>query len=198
MRSVQLCLLCIVALLLGASTHCLADRVDDLAELPERPDDDTVIPDSPISLIRFPGFLPPFACEHLIRLGENEGFVEEPDDEAERTSVVAYLARGQDAIVKGVEQRLAAFVKLPVENLETIVIERAEEGQLYSLHRDGTSSIDQYARRISALIFLNELGCDDGGDMVFPELEDHVESPLAGLLPGTTSQTTAARIIRRL
>lgn len=133
-------------------------------------------------MVLLPHFLSPAECEHMLQLAEGHwtrsliGAIYTGEDEAAgpvkdgiqsraaktRTSSSAVLRPGQSAIIERIELRLARLAKLPVEQLERLVVVRYQEGEQFSEHHDGKF------RPITIFVYLNEL--EDGGDTFFPHL----------------------------
>ncbi|CAI0455773.1 unnamed protein product [Linum tenue] len=92
----------------------------------------------------YKGFLSDAECDHLIELAKDsleKSMVADNDSgksiESEvRTSSGTFLSKYQDEVVAAIEQRIAAWTFLPVENGEAIQILRYELGQKYEPHFD--------------------------------------------------------------
>ena len=93
-------------------------------------------------------------------------------DSLVRTSSGTFLDRGQDRVVKAVEQRIAVSTMIPEENGEGFQILRYEHGQHYSEHLDWFH--DQFnakpetgGNRVATLLmYLSDVL--EGGETVFP------------------------------
>jgi len=95
-----------------------------------------------------------------------------------RTSDNGYLRRGQDAVVRGIEEKIAKFAMIPVENGEDIQVLSYKNGQRYDAHHDigdlktasGKALAAEGGQRVAtALMYLSDV--DDGGETVFPLTE---------------------------
>ena len=137
--------------------------------------------DPKISVI--PEFLSDRECQHLIGLSEEVGFtrslvgrgkygVGEEDKSSglvnlasdNRTSTSVTLEPSHDPTVAAIEQRLAALVGLPVEQLESLVVVKYESGQFFGHHHDGLF------RPYTVFVYLNDLPPGGGGETRFPML----------------------------
>ncbi|CAI5495508.1 unnamed protein product [Closterium sp. Naga37s-1] len=92
-----------------------------------------------------------------------------------RTSFGTFLDYQQDDVIKAIEQRLAAWTFLPVENQEAMQVLRYQEGQKYEAHHDFFEKEGQQGghRYATVLMYLTE-GLM-GGETVFPDAKDPVE-----------------------
>ncbi|CAI7778109.1 unnamed protein product, partial [Closterium sp. NIES-53] len=128
-------------------------------------------------------FLTPEECDHIISLARprlersevvaREGEGTNVDDV--RTSFGTFLDYQQDDVIKAIEQRLAAWTFLPVENQEAMQVLRYQEGQKYEAHHDFFEKEGQQGghRYATVLMYLTE-GLM-GGETVFPDAKDPVE-----------------------
>ena len=92
-----------------------------------------------------------------------------------RTSRYLRVKKGQDAIIRSIEGRIAQSVGLPSENIEPLQIVRYTDGQHFDVHHDAGTLCDdgevelvQPKRLVTVFIYLNSL----------PEGEGHTEFPL--------------------
>ncbi|CAI6011815.1 unnamed protein product [Closterium sp. NIES-65] len=122
-------------------------------------------------------FLTPEECDHIISLARprlersevvaREGEGSNVDDV--RTSFGTFLDYQQDDVIKRIEQRIAAWTFLPVENQEAMQVLRYQEGQKYEAHHDFFEKEGQQGghRYATVLMYLTE-GLM-GGETVFPD-----------------------------
>ncbi|CAJ1443396.1 unnamed protein product [Effrenium voratum] len=131
-------------------------------------------------MVAVPQFLSKEECDHLCELAQGSwirslvGKFADPAagqtdkvataEARTRTSSSCPLRPAQTVLVQRIEQRLAQLAKLPLENLERLVVVRYEPGQEFSLHHDGKF------RPTTVFIYLNELPDNAGGDTFFPHL----------------------------
>lgn len=120
-------------------------------------------------------------ARHLINLGAgkmtrssvtSEDGLSSQTHEA-RTSSTAYLERSEDAIVQGIEERVADLLQVPLENIEPLQIVHYNKDQQYKPHYDyfPENHVEAYngAQRVhTLLIYLNDLPIEAGGETVFP------------------------------
>ena len=94
-----------------------------------------------------------------------------------RTSTGTYFNRGENELIRRIEQRIAELVQYPVENGEPIQILHYEPGGEYKPHFDyfdpkqpgNEQVLTQGGQRIATLImYLNDV--EAGGSTVFPEV----------------------------
>ena len=89
-----------------------------------------------------------------------------------RTSSGTFLARGEDDVVKRVEERIATWTLLPAENGEGLQVLRYEKTQKYDahwdyfFHKDGISNGGN--RFATVLMYLTDV--EEGGETVFPNI----------------------------
>ncbi|XP_057786099.1 probable prolyl 4-hydroxylase 7 [Salvia miltiorrhiza] len=127
------------------------------------------------------GFLTDEECDHFIDLAKDKlekSMVADNDSgksiESEvRTSSGMFLKKAQDAIVAGVEEKIAAWTFLPVENGEAMQILHYEHGQKYEPHFDffhDKANLELGGHRIATvLMYLSDVA--KGGETVFPNSE---------------------------
>ena len=139
--------------------------------------------DPKISVV--PGFLSDDECETLILLAESIGFsrslvgrgtyAHESSDKSKsfenqfsdnRTSTSVQLSPTLHAsLLEPIQHRLSALVKLPIEQLEDLVLVKYDEGQFFKPHHDGLF------RPYTVFIYLNDLPqSKGGGETRFPQL----------------------------
>ncbi len=106
---------------------------------------------------------------------------DEPDDG--RTSEGVYLQRGQDALCRRVEARIAALLDWPVENGEGLQILRYGPGAEYKPHHDyfdparpgSAKTLARGGQRVASLVmYLNTP--ERGGATVFPDVHFEVSA----------------------
>ena len=82
----------------------------------------------------------------------------------DRTSSGTFLRRGQDEIVKRLENRIARWTKLPVENGEPFHVLHYQQGNEYTAHfdyfHDSVNAQNGGQRIATALIYLSDV--DEG------------------------------------
>ncbi|KAL8038646.1 hypothetical protein ABFX02_11G121700 [Erythranthe guttata] len=126
----------------------------------------------------YTGFLTDEECNHLISLAKNrlhKSMVTDSDtgDSVEseiRTSSGMFLMKAQDEIISGIEERIAAWTFLPIENGEAMQILHYENGQKYEPHFDyfhdkANQKLGGH-RVATVLMYLSNV--DKGGETVFP------------------------------
>ncbi|ONK68417.1 uncharacterized protein A4U43_C05F11290 [Asparagus officinalis] len=130
----------------------------------------------------YEGFLTEEECDHLISLAKTELKRSAVADNLSgkstlsevRTSSGMFINKGKDAIVSGVEDKIAAWTFLPKENGEDIQVLRYEHGQKYDPHYDYFTDKVNIARgghRIATvLMYLSDVV--KGGETVFPSAEE--------------------------
>ncbi|CAA6669048.1 unnamed protein product [Spirodela intermedia] len=129
----------------------------------------------------YEGFLTDEECDHLVSLARSElrrSYVaDSTSGESKlsevRTSSGMFIRKGKDSIVKGIEEKIAAWTFLPIENGEDIQVLRYEHGQKYDPHHDYFTDEVNIARgghRIATiLMYLSDV--EKGGETVFPSAE---------------------------
>ncbi|KAF1895833.1 hypothetical protein Lal_00037949 [Lupinus albus] len=129
----------------------------------------------------YKGFLSEKECNHLINkakvklrksmVADNEsgkGLVSEV-----RTSSGMFFTKAQDKIIAEIEDRIATWTFLPIDNGEPIQVLRYEHGQKYEPHFDYFN--DKYNiqfgghRMATVLMYLSNV--EKGGETVFPDSE---------------------------
>ncbi|KAG6398280.1 hypothetical protein SASPL_139735 [Salvia splendens] len=127
------------------------------------------------------GFLTDEECDHFITLAKDKlekSMVADNDsgksiESKVRTSSGMFLKKGQDAIIAGVEEKIAAWTFLPVENGEAMQILHYEHGQKYEPHFDffhDKANLELGGHRVATvLMYLSDVA--KGGETVFPHSE---------------------------
>ncbi|KAF6146172.1 hypothetical protein GIB67_005820 [Kingdonia uniflora] len=135
----------------------------------------------------FKGFLSDEECDHFITLAKDKMEKSMVADNASgksvesevRTSSGMFLNKQQDDIVSNVEDRLAAWTFLPIENGEAMQILHYEHGQKYEPHFDYFSDpVNQQMgghRYATVLMYLSNVV--KGGETVFPDSEAQLNQP---------------------
>ncbi|XP_047336359.1 probable prolyl 4-hydroxylase 10 [Impatiens glandulifera] len=160
--------------------HTVSESVEDEVEDPEddRKDQWTeAISWEPRAFV-YHNFLSKKECEHLINLAkpslvksvvvDNE--TGKSRDSRVRTSSGTFLARGVDKIIHKIEQRIADYTFIPIENGEGLQVLHYEVGQKYEPHFD--YFLDQFntkngGQRVATLLmYLSDV--EEGGETVFP------------------------------
>ncbi|KAL5662411.1 hypothetical protein ACJX0J_029536, partial [Zea mays] len=90
-----------------------------------------------------------------------------------RTSSGTFLRKGQDPIVEGIEDKIAAWTFLPKENGEDIQVLRYKHGEKYEPHydyfTDNVNTVRGGHRYATVLLYLTDV--PEGGETVFPLAE---------------------------
>ncbi|KAK3227771.1 hypothetical protein Dsin_007633 [Dipteronia sinensis] len=130
----------------------------------------------------YKGFLSDEECDHLIDLAKDKlekSMVADNESgksvESEvRTSSGMFLNKAQDEVVAAVEDRIAAWTFLPIENGESIQILHYENGQKYEPHFDYFhDKVNQQLgghRIVTVLMYLSDV--EKGGETIFPNSEE--------------------------
>ncbi|EFN58979.1 hypothetical protein CHLNCDRAFT_137600 [Chlorella variabilis] len=130
------------------------------------------------------GFLSHAECDHIIRVADpslERSTVVSPEggsmlDEI-RTSSGMFILKGHDAVISGLEERVAALTHLPVSHQEDLQVLRYELGQKYSAHWDINDSPERAQqmrakgvlgglRTATLLMYLSDV--EEGGETAFP------------------------------
>ncbi|XP_022930329.1 probable prolyl 4-hydroxylase 4 isoform X2 [Cucurbita moschata] len=129
----------------------------------------------------YEGFLTDLECDHLISIARSELKRSEVADNESgksklstvRTSSGMFIPKSKDAIVSGIEDKIAAWTFLPKENGEDIQVLRYEHGQRYESHYDYFVDKVNIAwgghRLATVLMYLSDV--TKGGETVFPMAE---------------------------
>ncbi|KAG7026278.1 putative prolyl 4-hydroxylase 4 [Cucurbita argyrosperma subsp. argyrosperma] len=142
----------------------------------------------------YEGFLTDLECDHLISIARSELKRSEVADNESgksklstvRTSSGMFIPKSKDAIVSGIEDKIAAWTFLPKENGEDIQVLRYEHGQRYESHYDYFVDKVNIAwgghRLATVLMYLSDV--TKGGETVFPMAElDTCNVPAKRLSP---------------
>ena len=123
-------------------------------------------------------FLSADECLHLIHLGaphmEKSTVVDSATGKSVgsqiRTSSGVFLRRRQDDVVRGIEDKIAAFSMIPADHGEGMQVLHYEVGQKYEAHydyfHDSVNTQNGGQRVATALLYLSDV--DEGGETVFP------------------------------
>eukprot|EP00249_Psilotum_nudum_P009659 c22073_g1_i1 orf=164-1066(+) len=123
-------------------------------------------------------FLSKEECEYLINLAKPHMVKSTVVDSATggskdsrvRTSSGAFLHRGQDKIIRGIEKKIADFTFIPVEHGEGLQILHYEVGQKYDPHydyfHDEFNTKNGGQRIATVLMYLSNV--EAGGETIFP------------------------------
>ena len=126
-------------------------------------------------------FLTPEECDHLVEMArprmsvasvvDKKTGASKPSDV--RTSTGHFIRRAEDAVVRRIEERIAAFAMVPVDHGEGIQILRYERGQKYDPHFDyftDDENVKHGGQRVATvLMYLSDV--ERGGETVFPAKE---------------------------
>ena len=126
-------------------------------------------------------FLTPEECDHLVEIArprmsvasvvDKKTGASKPSDV--RTSTGHFIRRAEDAVVRRIEERIAAFAMVPVDHGEGIQILRYERGQKYDPHFDyftDDENVKHGGQRVATvLMYLSDV--ERGGETVFPRGE---------------------------
>ncbi|KAG0521064.1 hypothetical protein BDA96_08G128900 [Sorghum bicolor] len=134
-------------------------------------------------------FLSKNECDHLISLAKphlRRSKVVDPltgggKDSSSRTSSGMFLKRGQDTIVRTIEQRIADYTSVPIENGEPLQVLHYTVGQKFEPHFDYTdgTSVTKIGgpRKATFLMYLSDV--EEGGETVFPNATAKGSAPSA-------------------
>ncbi|GFR49100.1 hypothetical protein Agub_g10896 [Astrephomene gubernaculifera] len=89
-----------------------------------------------------------------------------------RTSSGMFYVRGENPVVKRIEERLAMWTMLPVENGEGIQVLRYQKTQKYDAHHDYFSfeGADENGGNRMATVLMYLSAPEEGGETVFPKV----------------------------
>eukprot|EP00243_Klebsormidium_subtile_P001419 TRINITY_DN1243_c0_g1_i1.p1 TRINITY_DN1243_c0_g1~~TRINITY_DN1243_c0_g1_i1.p1 ORF type:complete len:269 (+),score=43.64 TRINITY_DN1243_c0_g1_i1:95-901(+) len=135
-------------------------------------------------------FLTDEECDHLIEAARPnmkrstvvDSKTGQSVDSTVRTSSGTFLMRGQDEIVRAVEERIAKVTFIPVTHGEGFQILHYEHGQKYEPHTDwfdAASDVNEMHTRnggqrlATMLLYLSDV--EEGGETVFPAARDGVD-----------------------
>lgn len=132
-----------------------------------------------INLFYIPNFLTAEECDHLIRISQNKftrsGItINEKNGYGDhRTSETHYFHKGEDNIIKNIEERASLVVNKPIECIESLQIVKYEDGQEFKEHYDWFNMHYKKAqkgnqRQYTFFVYLNDV--ENGGYTRFPKL----------------------------
>jgi prolyl 4-hydroxylase len=148
-------------------------------------------------------FLSAEECDHLMKLAKRElapsTVVGEAGDSVPsdiRTSAGMFLRKGQDKIVKAIEERIARVSGTPVDNGEGMQILRYDVGQKYDPHfdyfHDKVNPAPKRGGQRLATMLIYLVDTDKGGETTFPNAKlpqsfeaDEPENPFASHIEHT-------------
>jgi len=123
-------------------------------------------------------FLTQEECNHLIELARPslvkstvvDSATGKSKDSRVRTSSGTFLMRGQDAVIKRIEKRIADFTFIPVEQGEGLQVLQYRESEKYEAHydyfHDAFNTRNGGQRIATVLMYLSNV--EEGGETVFP------------------------------
>lgn len=164
-----------------------AAALEDAPGFPETPP--LVLSASSPKAYLFRNFLSPTECDHLMKLAQQElapstvvGDGGTSVSSNIRTSAGMFLRKGQDRVVRRIEERIARASGTPEKNGEGIQILRYDKGQKYDPHYDYFhDKVNPAPKRggqrvATALIYL--VDTEEGGETTFPnaKLPEHFEA----------------------
>lgn len=133
---------------------------------------------------RFKGFLTPSECDFLIQQAKpslrNSTVLDNkshrPVPSKVRTSAGMFFRRGENAVIRNIEDRIAKVTHLPIEHGEGMQVLKYEHGQEYQPHHDffhdGFPDRGSGQRIATVLMYLTTP--EEGGETVFPLGRPHV------------------------
>lgn len=147
-----------------------------LENFDSHPSTPTLASSSPISLID--NFLTGEQCDKLVELAKNR-FVTSTVystntgavDMSARSSSCAYFKRGENDLIKLIEDKVASELDINLNQIEPLQIVKYEKGQQYKYHYDyfGNETDQVQNQRVhTILVYLNDLDEADGGSTHFP------------------------------
>ncbi|KAL5122541.1 putative prolyl 4-hydroxylase 10 [Glycine soja] len=131
-------------------------------------------------------FLTKEECEHLINIAKpnmRKSTVIESEtgmsiESRVRTSSGTFLARGRDKIVRNIENRIADFTFIPVDNGEELQVLHYQVGEKYVPHHDyfmdDINTANGGDRIATMLMYLSDV--EEGGETVFPDAKGNFSS----------------------
>lgn len=136
-----------------------------------------VIDSNPINLID--NFITGEQCDELVKLAKdrfvtstvyatNTGTI----DISARSSSCAYFKRGENDLIKSIENKVASNLNIDLNQIEPLQIVKYEKGQEYKYHYDyfGNETDQKQNQRVyTFLVYLNDLEEVDGGSTHFPK-----------------------------
>ncbi|WIA37133.1 hypothetical protein OEZ86_014096 [Tetradesmus obliquus] len=145
--------------------------------------------DEKARIFLIPEFVSEAEADHLAQLAEpnlqRSGVVKTAEGGAAaaalhsiRTSSGAFLERGQDAVVRDIEQRIALWSMMPVDNGESMHVMRYNDGEKYDAHFDwffdNSSIANGGNRHATVLLYLSDV--EEGGETVFPMIPSEADA----------------------
>jgi len=135
--------------------------------------------DAEARIFMFENFYTDEECDHIIKLSETHmersGVVAQKGNSEIsdiRTSSGVFLRRGQDEVIRGIEERVAAWTLLPVTNGEGLQVLRYNKDQKYEAHWDyffdDMNNQNGGNRYATVLAYLADT--EEGGETVFPNI----------------------------
>mmetsp|Transcript_12768 Transcript_12768/g.21668 ORF Transcript_12768/g.21668 Transcript_12768/m.21668 type:complete len:268 (+) Transcript_12768:117-920(+) len=107
---------------------------------------------------------------HMVKSAVIDSKTGKSVDSTIRTSYGTFLSRGQEEVVRKIEERIAAFAMVPIDHGEGLQILHYEEGQKYEAHYDyfhDQVNIKNGGQRIATvLMYLSDV--EEGGETAFP------------------------------
>ncbi|CAN6440343.1 unnamed protein product [Victoria cruziana] len=134
----------------------------------------------------YKGFLPDEECDHLIKLVRSKLQKSMVADNVSgksipsqvRTSSGYFLTKGQDFVIRRIENRISSWTFLPKENGESIHVLHYGPGQKYESHFDYFNDKYNIAigghRMATVLMYLSDVKL--GGETVFPTVEPSAQN----------------------
>tara|TARA_B110000977_G_scaffold54403_1_gene74084 strand:+ start:1269 stop:2603 length:1335 start_codon:yes stop_codon:yes gene_type:complete len=162
---------------LPKSTYGRLNQLNDLPGFPNSPP--VVLTTKNPKAYLFRNFLTAEECEHLMALAKKQLApstvvgTNGPVSSGIRTSAGTFLVKGQDEVVKKIENRMAKASGLPEPNGEGMQILRYDKGQKYDPHYDyfhdaPNSSPRRGGQRMATmLVYLADT--ESGGETIFPK-----------------------------
>ena len=128
-------------------------------------------------IFRLKNILSPEECDHIIKISQKR-FARSPAESAtsktdkSRTSSSAFLTKGEDEVVKNIEDRISRLLKINIRQIEPLQVVYYKSGQEYKYHTDWfNEKLPQEAkymtkesggqREYTLLIYLNDLEKED-------------------------------------
>jgi prolyl 4-hydroxylase len=133
---------------------------------------------------RFRGFLTPAECDFLIAKAKpflkNSTVLDnkshQPTPSKVRTSAGMFFRRGENAVIRNIEERIAKVTHLPVDHGEGMQVLNYHHGQEYQPHHDffheGFPDRGSGQRIATVLMYLTTP--EEGGETVFPLGRPHM------------------------
>eukprot|EP00270_Netrium_digitus_P019404 TRINITY_DN7645_c0_g1_i1.p1 TRINITY_DN7645_c0_g1~~TRINITY_DN7645_c0_g1_i1.p1 ORF type:complete len:307 (+),score=79.78 TRINITY_DN7645_c0_g1_i1:269-1189(+) len=116
-------------------------------------------------------------------------------DSRVRTSSGTFLLRGEDEVVRAIEERIADYTFIPVEHGENIQVLHYEEGQKYEQHydyfHDKLNTRNGGQRIATLLMYLTDV--EEGGETVFPAAKANMQHVDYGRLSACAQKGLAVR-----